>query len=45
MIQKIESEKQKADFSPNVYKVNFLLGLGGCYEVRKPSDERKCSKK
>ena len=30
-------------FSPKVFKVYYFSGLGSCYVVGKPSDERECS--
>ena len=43
VIRKIESENQKQMFSPKFYKDKYLQGLGNCYAVGKPSDERKCN--
>ena len=45
VIRNIDSEIIRQIFSPKICKVNYLSGLGGCYAVGKPSDERKCSKK
>ena len=45
MIRKIESENQKAEILPKVYKVNYLSGLESFHAVGKPSDDRECSEK
>ena len=45
VIHNIESENQKADIFTKVLQGDFFSGLGSCYAVCKPSDERECIKK
>ena len=45
LIQKTDSNNQKADIFTKGLQVIFLSGLGNFYAVGKPSDERECRNK
>ena len=45
IIQNIEYENHKAEIFTKYFKVNCLSGLGTCYLVSKPSDEKDFIKK